>query len=189
MPKIVEDGQVYRAVIQVIAAHGYSGATTREMAETAGVSEVTLFRKYESKARLVQLAIEHIIAQTDFSAAARYTGDVRADLLRVVRAYQESAVRHNFFFSALFADLSRHPELVETLQAPLQIFSAIEKLVARYQEAGVLKPAPAAHLAAALLGPLIYTAMMQSGMPGFRQPLQDSESHTDRFLNGHQAAE
>ena len=49
MPKIVKDEDIYSAVIQVITEKGYVGATTRQMAEAADVSEVTLFRKYGSR--------------------------------------------------------------------------------------------------------------------------------------------
>ncbi len=54
MPKVIADMQIFQAVMEIIAARGYAGATTRQIAEAAGVSEVTLFRKYGSKAELVK---------------------------------------------------------------------------------------------------------------------------------------
>ena len=51
MPKVIEDEDVYQAVIEVVAEYGYSGATTKQMADAADVSEVTLFRKYGNKAQ------------------------------------------------------------------------------------------------------------------------------------------
>ena len=53
MPKIIEDENVYRAAVQVVIKRGYSGATTKQIAEAAGISEVTLFRKYGNKAQLI----------------------------------------------------------------------------------------------------------------------------------------
>ena len=102
MPKVIEDEMVYQAVVQVVSERGYAGATTKQMAKAANVSEVTLFRKYENKAELVKLAISSIVEQTDFSSAAQYTGNIHVDLLRVVQAYQDTAVKHRFFFAALF---------------------------------------------------------------------------------------
>jgi AcrR family transcriptional regulator len=42
---------------KVFAEHGYRGATTRRIAEAAGVNEVTLFRQFGSKAELIREAV------------------------------------------------------------------------------------------------------------------------------------
>lgn len=39
------------------AAKGYAGATTRDIAERAGVHEVTIYRRFESKAKLFEAAV------------------------------------------------------------------------------------------------------------------------------------
>ena len=86
MPKIIDDEKVYRAAMQVVIERGYARAKTKEIAEAAGISEVTLFRKYGSKAGLVKQAITATAVQMDFTSASHYTGDVAADLERVVQA-------------------------------------------------------------------------------------------------------
>ena len=65
MPKIVPDATIFRAAIQVVTERGYSGATTRQIAEAAGISEVTLFRKYGNKAELMKQAIAAVTGQID----------------------------------------------------------------------------------------------------------------------------
>ena len=186
MPKIVENEQIYRAIMQVVSERGYAGATTKQMADAANVSEVTLFRKYGSKVQLVKQAIASIVDRTDFSTSAQYTGDIHADLLRVLQAYQNSAVKHGNFVSALFLEMSRHPELVDTIDEPLNIFLAIGELIARYQDDGQLKKGHPMHTVAVLLGPLMYTAMMQRAIP-IAQLLQlDLSNYVKDFLNGYQ---
>ena len=184
MPKIVEDVQIYQAVMQVVSERGYAGATTKQMAEAAKVSEVTLFRKYENKAQLVKQAISSIVAQTDFGSAARYTGDIRTDLLRVVGAYAESAVKHGIFFAALFSEVARNPELIDSLDEPLNIFRAIGELIVRYQAEGVLRREHPAHAVAELLGPLMYSALMRAAIPDTHMPPLDLTFHVARFLQG-----
>lgn len=184
MPKIIDDASVYLAVIHTIGAHGYTGTTTRQMAQAAQISEVTLFRKYGSKQQLVRQAIDAIIQQTDFLNAVQYTGDVSADLLRILRTYQDSVVAHEQFFSVLFSEISRNPELGDSFEQPLQLFKKIGDLVQRYQRQGVLRQEHPLHAVAALLGPLIYLAMVGSrvspkGLPGF-----DLEKHVMYFLEG-----
>ena len=78
MPKILEDEKIFQAVIKVVSERGYIGATTRQMADAANVSEVTLFRKFGSKQHLVKQAISSIISQTDLATAAQYTRDINA---------------------------------------------------------------------------------------------------------------
>lgn len=184
MPKIVEDEEIYQAVMQVISERGYAGATTKQMADSANVSEVTLFRKYGSKLQLVKQAISFIVAETDFASAAHYTGDITADFLRVVQAYQTAAVENGLFFTALFSDISRYPDLIDSFDEPLSIFRSIGQLIARYQEAGKLREENPLHAVAALLGPLMYSAMMQSGLPDEGLQPVDPTSHVFYFLGG-----
>ena len=100
MPKKIDDEQIFRAAIQAVIAKGYAGATTRQMARMAGVSEVTLFRRYGSKAALVCRALQAIAEEMDFEAVVRYTGDVQADLVRIVERYQRLVALYGPFFAA-----------------------------------------------------------------------------------------
>ncbi len=184
MPKIIDDEQIYQAVMQVMSERGYARATTKQMAELAGVSEVTLFRKYESKAELVRQAISFIVEQTDFASAAQYTGDVHADLLKVAQAYQETAVKHGLFIFALFSEFERHPELADSMDQPFNIFISIGKLIARYQAEGVLKQEHPLHAVATLLGPLMYIVTIRRAKLDRQIPALDLPTHVTRFLEG-----
>ena len=184
MPKIIEDVDIFQAVMKVVSVRGYSGATTREMAEAASVSEVTLFRKYGSKLELVKQAIAHIVKQSGFDEAISYTGDLEADLLRVVEAYRTSAMRYGLFFSALLADFTRHPELSESMNAPLTIFKSVGELIARYQDDGKLREEKPEHAVAALLGPLIYGNMISHAYPDGQYPPIHGKEHLKSFLSG-----
>jgi len=184
MPKIVKDEEIYQAVIQVISERGYSGATTKQMAEAANVSEVTLFRKYGSKQQMVKQAISYILVQTDFASAAHYTGEMAADLMSVVQAYQNAAVMNGLFIVSLFAEISRYPDLIDSFDEPLSIFRSIGQLIARYQEEGKLLKEDPLHAVATLLSPLMYTALLQRGMPNESlQPL-NLPNHITCFLEG-----
>jgi AcrR family transcriptional regulator len=185
MPKIVENSQIYLAVIQVISERGYSGATTKQMADAADISEMTLFRKFGNKADLVKQAITFIIEKTDFSSAVHYTGDVYADLLRIVQAYQDTAVKNGLFIFALISDLSRHPELISSMKEPLSIFQSISALIARYQTEGVLVIEPPLHSVVKLLAPLVYVTTIQNTKLDDTLPNIDLQNHVTSFLAGH----
>lgn len=187
MPKIIEDVDVFQAVMKIVTERGYSGATTREMAEAAAVSEVTLFRKYGSKLELVKQAISHIVRQSGFDEAITYTGDLEADLRRVVEAYKVAALRQDQFFSALLADFTRHPELSESMNAPLAIFQSVARLIARYQAEGKLRDEKPEHAVAALLGPMIFGNMISNASKGVSYPPLRVEDHLEAYLRGRRA--
>lgn len=188
MPKVVKDEQIFRAVIQVVSERGYASATTKQMAELAEVSEMTLFRKYESKAELVRQAISFIVKQTIFASAPQYTGNVHADLFKVVQTYHEAAVKHGLCFFALFSEFERHPELTNSLDEPLNMYRAIGGLIERYQSEGILKQENPLHAVATLLGPLMYIATIRRVKLGIQVPPLDLSAHVIRFLEGHRTS-
>ena len=123
MPKVITDMQIFQAVMEIVAERGYAGATTRQIAELAGVSEVTLFRKYGSKAELVKRTISALVEQGEFESATKFTGNIQADLLRVLQAYQATVILHERFFFMLFAEFSRTPELADSFSQPMDCSS------------------------------------------------------------------
>ena len=187
MPKIIEDEKVFQAVLETVIERGYIGATTRQLAEAADISEVTLFRKYGSKQALVKRAFDGIIEQSDFDAALRYSGDVAADLLRVVQTYQDSAVRHSRFIAIMLSEMPHAPELAGFIKAPFSIYQGIAKLIARYQADGILHQEEPLHAVAALLGPMIYIAMIRMAMGESAMPPLDLDVHLHSFLEGRRA--
>lgn len=188
MPKIVENEAVYRHAMQLVLERGYAGATTKQIAEASGISEVTLFRKYGNKALLVQKAIAEAMEEADFPTAARYTGDVHADLLRIVQAYQGSAEKGGRFFYVLLSEIPRYPELKELLAIPLAMIDTFGALLARYQAEGVLLPEQRFHSVSALLGPLISANLIRNAAPEIPPPPIDLPTHVSRFLNGRRAS-
>lgn len=184
MPKIVEDEKVYNAAMQLVVERGYAGATTKQIADAANISEVTLFRKYGNKAKLVRKAIMALAERVDFVSAACYTGDITADLLRVVRAYQVSAEKYGQFFYLMLTEIPRYPELAEILDEPFTMIAHIGQLLARYQAEGVLKPEYPMHAVAGLLGPLISVNVIRAASPAAPLPPLDLADHVARYLNG-----
>jgi len=184
MPKIIHDEQIFRAVMETVIAHGYAGATTKKMAEAANVSEMTLFRKFESKQKLVKQAMASIIKQVDFAGAARYTGDIEADLLRLLRSYMNAMAYHGNFYATFLFEITRNPQLMDVFEQPSAPFQLLGELLYRYQQEDVLKPENPVLASGTLLGPMIYTAMVRSAVPQADLPELDLEVHVRYFLSG-----
>lgn len=184
MPKIVPDEQIYSAALQTVIEKGYAGATTKQIAAAADISEVTLFRKYGNKAELIRQAINNMVKQMDFQGATRYTGDVSADLLRVVELYQGSAEVSGRFFYTILLEIPRNPDLANIINTPFGLFESIGDLVARYQAEDILKKEYPLQAVAGLLGPLMATNIIRNATSEVPMPAPDLKSHVAAFLNG-----
>lgn len=184
MPKIIDDEQVYLAALQTIMERGYAGATTKQIAEAAQMSEVTLFRKYGSKAELVRQAMTSMAEQLNFEEETRYTGDIKADLLRVVKMYQSAAAEKGQYIYTIILEIQRYSELTAAISTPMEMFTHIGQLLARYQDEGVLRREHPMHALAGLLGPLIATNMMRNVAKDIPLPPPDLGNHVAAFLNG-----
>ncbi len=184
MPKIINDEQIFQAIIETIIEYGYSGATTRQIAETAGINEVTLFRKFTNKASMVNSAVAALIKYIDFESVTQYSGDLRSDLIRVLEAYQATVVSHSRFFLILINEMKLHPELSSLMNVPAELLNSIGKLLNRYQSEGMLRKEHPLHAAASLLGPLVYTAMINSTITDTKIPEIDIHHFIDCYLSG-----
>ena len=53
----IKDEEILKAAMKTIIREGYDGATTKLIADEAGINEVTLFRKFHSKENILQAVI------------------------------------------------------------------------------------------------------------------------------------
>ena len=56
--------QILEEALTVFIEKGYNGATTAEIAKAANISEVTLFRNFDSKKDIFKLSVEPIVVTT-----------------------------------------------------------------------------------------------------------------------------
>ena len=74
------------AAARVFARKGLKGATTREIAVEAGLSEMTLFRRFGTKEKLLRAVVERFFARRiEPPAAHEPPGDLRTSLLHYAK--------------------------------------------------------------------------------------------------------
>ncbi len=183
MPKIIDEGSVFRTVIDRWVSHGYEGATTKEIAEAAGVNEVTLFRKYGSKAELFEKAIHHQLADTPLNKLL-YTGELEADLIAIIEAYLKTNELYGEIIPTILAEAPRHPELKGAFQTPWKNIQVVAKILQKYQAQGLLKPESPLTSLNALIGPLMTGQMIRRADLGIPVPEMDAREHVEAFLHG-----
>jgi AcrR family transcriptional regulator len=110
--------RILDAAIRVFARDGVAGATTREIARTARVNEVTLFRYFKNKDELLRRVVarcserfEHVFTEASF--------ETRTYLRRTVLTYGTIYVgmlhENEDFVRTFLGELGRHPKLCRSL--------------------------------------------------------------------------
>ena len=183
MGTTIADKTILHAALEVIAEKGYAGATTRAIAERAEINEVTLFRRFGSKKNLLLMAVAHEAEQFE-AAGILYTGDLTADLVRVVTFYGDLMREHGRFIFMLVSELPRQPDLLDVVQAPLHMLHHITQLLGRYQQEGQLVEEPPLQAFLALLGPLMLGGVV-SQMSDREDVVLSPEEVVQRYLQGH----
>lgn len=184
MPKIISNESIFQAVIKVVSEKSYLGASTKLMAERAGISEITLFRKFGTKAGVVVAAIRHMLGDGRMDEMFRYSGDVRSDLSRIVSLYLQMVKKNGQFLFILMSEIPRCDELGEVLEIPLELMSNFSGLIIRYQDEGVLVRESVQESVSSLIGPLMYEGMMYNARNKMGSFQVDGDIYVEKFLTG-----
>jgi AcrR family transcriptional regulator len=183
MPKVIDETKIFDAALDLLVSHGYEGATTQKIAEIAGVNEVTLFRKYGSKAGLFEKVIERQFSDTPLNELV-YTGELEADMLAIVVAYLETNESYGDIIPNILIELPRNPDLQRSFNTPWKNLQIILKIIQKYQKRGLLKDeSPLASLGA-LIGPIMVSQMLRRAHLNLPLPAVDAQEHVDSFLHG-----
>lgn len=82
--------RILNAAREVIARKGKRGATTREIADVAGVNEATLFRHFGTKEALIVAVAQQFCGHLALrEVAAGLRGDIAADLLSLAQVFYQ----------------------------------------------------------------------------------------------------
>ena len=175
-----------KAVQDVILEYGFEGATTRRIAERAGVNEVTLFRHFGSKTNLLQAALR-AEAELFEQIAVDYTGDLETDLLNLATAHFALVRQQGPLLMIAYFEVARQPVLAGLLDGQMAALQKVIDLFARYQERGMLRPISPEVALIQFIGPLVFASYIQHGAPGFVQLFQnmDMKDFVNAFLDGH----
>ena len=183
--------RILKAAQRLFARRGYSGTTTRDLAQAAGVAEGTLFRHFESKkAILVQVATEgwvEILTDllTELSEMASYKA-----IGQVMRRRMGNLTRNADMMRVCFMEAQFHPELREQIQGEViaKMTDVTEAFFQTAMDRGIYRPMNPRVVARIFLGMFAIAGFSQSTLgdeassPKSMQEL--AEGLTDIFLNG-----
>lgn len=170
--------EILAAAAHVFAQHGFRGSTTRLIADTAGVNEITLFRQFGSKEELIRQAMQYCSNFVGFTPLP----DVPADPERELTAWSESYIRHLRLQSSMIrksmSEIEERPEMSEMASAvPRKASADLCRYLAGLKRQGFVTgkfdPTTAA---AMLMGSLFADAIGRGMMPEI-YPAEERAAH------------
>jgi AcrR family transcriptional regulator len=160
----VADRAILEATLQLLDEQGYSGLALTEVAERAGVSTATLYRRWSSKGPLVLAAMQSIL----YPVSLPDTGNTRQDLVLFLQERIQTTQRPlpTKILPALAAEAAGSPEFAEQfrrVQAPIRqvAFTLFDRGIARGDLPFTLDPNLILDL---LLGPIAFRQLINGPM-------------------------
>jgi len=104
--------RLLEAAFRVCSERGLHAATTREIAEAADVNEVTLFRHFGNKEKLIAALFGHVLATLNESLGETEPDghNLERDLRRYARRYNEMLTTNEALIRTIIGETRRHPE-------------------------------------------------------------------------------
>jgi AcrR family transcriptional regulator len=124
------DQRILNAAIREFYRHGYAGATTRKIAERAGVNEVTLFRRFRSKESILRTAITKLrdtsLQAIDSVFLSEQTEDLRTCLRNLGRSIMQLLKDEEELIFLLISEGRRNPTVAKSLSPiPQTVFNRL----------------------------------------------------------------
>jgi len=159
--------QLLQAAIKVYSTSGVRGATTKRIAQEAGVNEVTLFRHFGSKEALLQEALA-LSARALFESGLPATPeDPATELLVFARNHYNALWEHRELIRVAMGEFAEHPESTHvaceaSTRFDRELRSYLSQLKTMGLASGEWEPGAAASM---LLGTLFSDVMGRDCMP------------------------
>ncbi len=185
--------RILESALKLFSEKGYLGAATKDIATTAGVSEVTLFRHFQTKENLFIKVIEHFSFLPKLKELTLELEDkpVEDSLKLLAMAFLERLRVKKALIRIILSELPRYPEIIrDSYQKIIEdILKELSLYFKRLQERGLLRESiPSQIFAQAFLG-LFFSYFHSKEIKGlnFKEGPSEEEvikHYVDIFLKG-----
>ncbi len=191
--------QLAQAALRVFSERGFSGATTREIANAAGVSEAVIFQHFDSKEELYTSILDEKTSRI-FSRKWLEEMQIHAAKKRDVKLFEAIAAKITEFAEqsclvrlVLYSALEGH-EIIEVFRRRqmFPVFELLRDYIVERQSDGAFQVCDANIAARAFLGAQIYHAVVENLFHGDSLELSNEaaiKNYTRFALDGLRANE
>src|SRR5215469_15627360 len=190
MPATDRKQQLLETALDVFSKKGFEGATTKEIAAAAGITEAIIFRHFPSKQALYTAVLDYKLQShaasgwlAEVKSAMESNDDeglLRSMALGILEMYRKDT---RFERMLLFAALEGHQlALTHFRQHAVPFFQSLEKYVRRRQAAGSLAKIRPAFILVAMFG-MVNQYGQDTQMFGFPRISGADEEVADAFVS------
>jgi len=148
--------KLLEATFKLISEKGYLGATTREIAHRAGVTELTLFRHFGSKERLFEEVLKRYTFLPKLKGLLPELKDMsyNESLFVLGERFIDTLKERKSLIKIMFSEINLYPEKIKDIYS--NFIDEVIKTLAGYfkslQKDGIIRQFPAEIAARAFLG-------------------------------------
>lgn len=178
--------RILAATREILGKKGRRGATTREIAELAGVNEATIFRHFGHKEALIGACAEHYCPTVEIQeVVASLTGDLEGDLRRLAVALTNRMEQlRDLIIMSLADEESDTPIGGLPWRGPVALKEIVADYMSKRVESGELAGDPML-LARFFMGMIFAQVIGRKKMPELHYSTDDIiDFQINTFLNG-----
>ncbi len=185
--------KLLKATLKLISEKGYTGATTREIAREAGVTELTLFRNFGSKERLFEEVLNKYTFLPRLRELLPELQDLKYDeaLIKVGIRFIETLKERKSMIKIMQSEVSlAGSKKIRTIYTRFikEMMQTFAGYVASLQEKGIIRPLSSELAASVFFGTLFSYFHREEIVQGGSVPRKDFEKKirefVDIFING-----
>lgn len=138
--------QVLKACLELFASKGFEATTTADIANKAGVSQGTVYKRFNTKEQLLQAVVHPLFSKTIPRAAKEFAEDINQYKFDTLADFLKPTLHNRLTFATenkqiikiLFMQAANDPNLLNELVVPIKdvlttsIPKVIDKLKARH---------------------------------------------------------
>ncbi|MEQ1693954.1 MAG: helix-turn-helix domain-containing protein [Gemmatimonas sp.] len=192
---MIEDHRhrILHAAARVYAQHGWRGATTRRIADEAGVNEVTIFRQFGSKDALLEIAMRECARLEQDAVLPHEPMHPERELYEWVHAHHASLASMRDIVRQMMSEAAERPETAMcAAEGPSGAFAQLRQYVVQLRRHGWIsdpdetRPGDVRGAVTMLMGAIFADAMNREIMKAmFPQSVDDSlHAYVRIFLRG-----
>lgn len=183
--------QILDAALKVFSSQGYTGATTRRIAEEANVAEVTIFRKFQSKENLLkEVLIRNRVEISELDNLFRIEEDVdiETELLALGKKIakdlsgKKKDSKNRIFMFMLFEEGRNRAEVSEILTSVFQDYiTRLSEFFELQVRKGKLRTINTRSAALTFISYFVYTSLIKGVLE--YSFLGNDDEEVERFID------